>query len=107
MRGKFNGLFYVLAGSAVGSLVTIGLTSGAGVANADCVTASGTANVACDGMLYGNLSPSTDGAVDGHGGGADGQGEETIPDMGVPSSSQGQLGGAEMCGAMPGSIPRC
>jgi hypothetical protein len=53
MRGKFNGLFYVLAGSVVGSLVTIGFTSGAGMANADCVTASGTATVACDGMLYG------------------------------------------------------
>jgi hypothetical protein len=100
MRGKFNGLFYVLAGSVVGSLVTIGFTSGAGMANADCVTASGTATVACDGMLYGDMSGSTDGAVNG-------QGEETIPEMGVPSSSQGQLGGAEMCGAMPGSIPRC
>lgn len=108
MGGRVNGLFYVLVGSLVGSLVTIGITLGAGTASA-CVTATGTAVVDCDGMLQSDLSGSTIGAVDGHGGGADGQGVETLPGMGEASSSQGENRGVtQMCGAgAPGSVPRC
>lgn len=75
MSGKFNGLFYVLAGTLAGSLVTIGLTVGAGTASA-CVTATGTAVVDCDGMLQSDMSGSSNGAVIGHGGGSDSQGVE-------------------------------
>lgn len=57
------------------SAENIGITVGAGTANA-CVTASGTAVVDCDGMLHSDLSGSTVGAVDGHGGGSDTQGVE-------------------------------
>ena len=101
MSGKLNVLFYVLVGSLVGSLVTIGITLGAGTANADCVSATGTAVVDCDGMLYGDLSGSSNGAVIGHGGQVDGQGAEDY------DGTQGDFTSTDVCGAMAGSVPRC
>jgi hypothetical protein len=93
--GKKWGLRYALAGSLLGSLVAVGISVGAGTANA-CVTAGGTAVVDCDGMLHSDLSGSSIGAVIAHGGQVDGQG---VVDL---DGTQGDL-----CGAMAGSVARC
>ena len=49
----------------------VGSTFVSGTANADCVTASSPSVVDCDGIQHGEMSPSTNGAVDGHGGNVD------------------------------------
>ena len=100
MIGKKWGLRYALAGSLLGSLVAVGIGVGAGTANA-CVSATGTAVVDCDGMLYGDLSGSSNGAVIGHGGQVDGQGAEDY------DGTQGDFTSTDVCGAMAGSVPRC
>ncbi len=104
MGSKVSGLSYAIVGALVGGLVTIGITVGAGTANA-CVTASGTAVVDCDGMLQSDLSGSTVGAVDGHGGGSDTQGVENHSGIQGTVDDDGTQG--DFCSAMPGSVPRC
>lgn len=91
MKSKVNGLFYVLIGSLVGSLMTIGVAVGAGTANAGCVSATGTATVDCDGMLHSDLSGSSIGAVLGHGG--------------AETNYSGTQG--DMCAAGMGAVSRC
>lgn len=110
--GQVRGFSYGLAALLVVGAAAIGGTCGIGTANADCVTASGTATVDCDGIQHGSLSGSTVGAVDGQGPGiedytsgpnTDASGSyvagQAIED---PDGTQG-----EFCGAMAGSVPRC
>ena len=104
MGSKVSGLSVAIAGALVGGMVTIGIAAGAGTASA-CVTASGTAVVDCDGMLQSDLSGSTVGAVDGHGGGSDTQGVENLSGVQGTVDDDGTQG--EFCNAMPGSVPRC
>jgi hypothetical protein len=93
--GKKWGLRYALAGSLLGSLVAVGISVGAGTANA-CVTAGGTAVVDCDGMLQSDLSGGGPGEAIGNGGQVDSHGVE---------DSDGTQG--DLCGGMAGSVPRC
>lgn len=101
-----------LATSLMFGTAAIGGTFGTGTARADCVTASGTAAVDCDGIQHGSLSGSSNGAVLGHGG--------AVMDYTGPGSADGSgsnVGGqaiedsdgtqGEFCGAMAGSVPRC
>jgi len=96
----------LVVGAAIGGTVAIG------TANADCVTASGTASVDCDGIQHSSLSGSTNGAVDGHGpgiedytgpGSVDGSGSYVAGQ--AVEDSDGTQG--EFCRAMAGSVPRC
>lgn len=96
-RGKIKALTFVGALAIGGTLGTVGMTLGAGTAYAGCVTASPPATSDCDGIQHGELSGSTIGAADGHGGQVDGQGVE---------DSDATTG--DICGAgAPGSVPRC
>jgi len=96
----------------------VGGTFVSGTANADCVTASSPSVVDCDGIQHGEMSPSTNGAVDGHGGNVDTHGVEDFTSERLSDGSGSYVGGqavedwdgtqGEFCGATaPFSVPRC
>jgi hypothetical protein len=94
MRKRSIGMSFAMVALVLGGLSAVGSATGIGTAHA-CVTASGTAQVDCDGIQGGELSGNTNGAVDGHGS-TDGQGVEDY---------DGTHG--EFCSAGPGEVPRC
>ncbi len=103
------------------STAVIGATLGSGTANADCVTASSHSVVDCDGIQHGQLSGSTVGAVDGHGGQVDTHGMEDYTSWTQSDGSGSYVGGqavedsdgtqGEFCGApwriAIYTVPRC
>lgn len=85
---------FAMAAVFVVGLSAVASTTGTGTANA-CVTATGTAQVDCDGIQHGEMSGSTNGAVNGQGW-SEGQGVEDY---------DGTHG--DFCSAGPGEVPRC
>lgn len=103
MRNISTGLSYAAVALLTLGLSAVGSTVGIGSARA-CVTASGTAQVDCDGIQHGEMSGSTNGAVDGQGW-IDGHGVEDYDGTHGDWESDGTQG--DFCGGSPGEVPRC
>jgi len=68
---------FIATSGLVCAIAGLGVAAGAGVANAQCVTASNPAGVDCDGIQHAQLSGETRRHVDGHGW-VEGQGVEDL-----------------------------